>query len=122
MAFEEPVAFEKAVKRALRQELPPPDFAAKVLARAAALEAATRAPQSGTMIVLPVWRKPAAWAIAAGITLAALIPTGISEYRHRREHQAREASRQLLLALDITRLQLQKTKQRLQKVSKQNAL
>lgn len=116
------MAFEDELKRALRHEPPPPDFAAKVLARAAALDTAKPSLQAKEVIVLPVWRKPAAWAIAAGITLTALIPVGVSQYRHRQEQKALEAGRQLALALDITRIQLQKTKERLQKVSKQHAL
>lgn len=116
------MAFEDDLKRALRYEPPPPDFAAKVLARAAALDQRKSAVAPKKVIVLPIWRTPAAWAIAAGITLTALIPVGISEYRHRQEQKALEASRQLALALDITRIQLQKTRERLQKVSKQHAL
>ena len=74
------------------------------------------------VVVMPVWRRPAAWAIAAGITIAALIPGGVSEYHRRRQAKAAEAGRQLALALDITRVQLQKTRERLQKASKQHAL
>lgn len=114
----EPTKLEEDLKLALRRELPSSDFAAKVLAKAAALEA----PKQRKVIVLPVWRKPAAWAIAAGITLAAIIPAGIAEHRQRQERRAMEAGRQLALALNITRVQLQKTKERLQKASKQHAL
>ncbi len=114
--------FEDDLKKSLRRESPPLDFAAKVLARAAALDQAKAAAQKPKVVVRPVWRRPAAWAIAAGITVAALIPVGMVEYRHRQEEKAMEAGRQLALALDITRVQLQKTKERLQKASKQHAL
>ena len=106
--------FEDDLRRSLQRDPAPPDFAAKVLARAA------RLPQP-KLIVIPVWRRPAAWAIAAGITLAALIPAGLYEQRRRHEQKALEAQRQLVLALNITRAQLQKTKLRLQKATK-NAL
>lgn len=111
------MSFEDDLRYSLRREPPPADFATKVLARAAALEAA-----KPRVIVMPIWRRPVAWGIAAGITLAALIPTGVTEYRREQEARAAEAGRQLALALDITRIQLQKTRERLQKASKQNAL
>ncbi|HXJ39642.1 MAG TPA: hypothetical protein VNH18_10210 [Bryobacteraceae bacterium] len=105
------MAFENDLRQSLRKELPPPDFAAKVLARAAQLDARK-------VVVMPVWRRPAAWAIAAGVTLAAIIPAGIHEQRRRQEQKRLEAQRQLVLALNITRVQLQKTKQRLQKATR----
>lgn len=74
------------------------------------------------VVVLPVWRRPATWAIAAGITVAALIPAGMGEYHRRQEAKAAEAGRQLALALNITKIQLQKTREKLQKASKQHAL
>lgn len=117
----EPTKLEEDLKRVLRRELPSVDFVAKVLAKAAAVEKDTAARQR-RLVVFPVWRKPAAWAIAAGITLAAIIPAGVAEYRQRQERRAMEAGRQLALALTITRVQLQKTKERLQKASKQHAL
>jgi len=113
------VSFEDDVRHSLRRESPPEGFAAKVLARAAALEAVKPTPK---VVVMPVWRRPAAWAIAAGVTVAALIPAGMNEYRVRQEAKAADAARQLVLALDITRIQLQKTKEKLQKASKQHAL
>lgn len=115
------MSFEDDVRHSLRRESPPEGFAAKVLARAAALETQKAMP-APKVVVMPVWRRPAAWAIAAGITLAALIPTGMYEYRVRQEAKAADAARQLVLALDITRIQLQKTKVKLQKASKQHAL
>jgi hypothetical protein len=111
------VGFEDDLRYSLRREPAPPDFAVKVLASARALEA----PQP-KLVVMPVWRRPATWAIAAGITLAALIPPGVMKYRQEQQAKAAEAGRQLALALDITRTQLQKTKERLQKASKQHAL
>ncbi len=101
--------FEKELRGALRHESAPPDFAARVLARAAAL---TPKPK---VITIPLWRKPAAWAIAAGLTVAAVIPPAVLEHRHREELRAMEAQRQLFLALSITRAKLNQTKERIQR-------
>jgi len=101
--------FESELRAALRAEAPPEDFAAKVLARAAAL---SPKPQ---VIAIPLWRKPAAWALAAGLAVAAVIPPAASEYQRRRELRALEARRELLLALSITRAKLRQTRERVQK-------
>ena len=116
----EPTKLDQNLKRALRREVPSADFAARGLAQAAVLEKKVLAER--TIIVLPVWRKPAAWAIAAGITLAGINPAGISEYRKSEERKALQAGRQLALARNITRVQLQKTRERLQEASKQHAV
>lgn len=111
------MAFEEDLKRSLRREPAPADFAAKVLARTAALQ-----PAKPKVVVLPIWRRTATWSIAAGLAVAALIPPTIGEYHHKQEQKAAEAGRQLLLALDITRTQLQKTRTRIQKISRNHAL
>lgn len=89
--------FEDDLRAALRREPAPPDFAAKVIAR-------TR--------MVPFWRRPAALAIAAVLLLAAMIPQAVQE--HRRRQRALEARDQLILALSITRVQLQQVKDRIQ--------
>jgi hypothetical protein len=105
------VAFEDDLRRSLSREPAPADFAAKVLARAAALD-------KPKVVVMPVWRRPATWAIAAGVVMAAVIPAGLQEHRRRQEEKALEAQRQLVLALNITRVQLEKTKAKLQKATR----
>lgn len=87
---------EDDLRRALRREPAPPDFAAKVLARA------------GKPRTVPFWRRPAALPIAAVLTVTALIPASIYEYRQQR--RGIEARNQLLTALSITRAQLEQAK------------
>ena len=96
--------FDDDIRAALRREAAPLDFAAKVLARTA---------QQDRVIQLPVWRRPATWAMAAGLAIAGLTPPAILEYRHRRQEQrAIEARNQLMLALKITRVKLQQARDR----------
>lgn len=97
------------LRAALRREPAPAGFAAKVLARAAALNPPPK------VYVIPVWRRPAVWALAAGLAIAAVIPSAVSEYQRRRELRALEARRELLLALSITRAKLRQTKERMQR-------
>jgi hypothetical protein len=98
------VNLEEDLRAALRREPAPPGFAARVLAK-------TR--------VIPIWRRPVVWSIAAGLAVAALIP-GV--YEHRRRERAIEARDQLLLALSITRVQLQQTKEKIQHNSMRHKL
>jgi hypothetical protein len=81
--------FEDELRTALRREQPPPDFAAKIIAR-------TR--------VLPFWRRPATFALAAALAVAALVPPAVNHYR--RQQRAVEARAQLIEALAITKVQL----------------
>ena len=89
---------EDDLRRALRHEPAPADFAAKVIAKTQ-----TR--------VLPFWRRPVTLAIAAALTLAALVPPAV--YQYRRYERGIEARDQLLVALSITRSQLQQVKERI---------
>lgn len=93
MKWEEP-NIEDQLRAALRREPPPPEFAAKVVARARTAAS---------------WRKPAALALAAGFGIAAVIPPAVSEYR------AYEAKAQLLQALAITRVQFEQVRQKIQR-------
>ena len=81
--------FEDELRTALQREPAPPDFAAAVLSK-------TR--------VLPFWRRPATFALAAALAVAALIPPAVNEYR--RQQRAIEARDQLIEALAITKVQL----------------
>ena len=106
--------FEDELRGALRREPAPPDFAAKVLARA---QAESSVP--GNVITIPLWRRPAvAVAIAAGLALAALIPPAVSEYHRRQEVRGLEARRELLVALTITRAKLIEARTRIQRAQR----
>jgi hypothetical protein len=92
---------EDDLRRALEREQAPADFAARVLARAT----------PATPRVLPFWQRPMSLALAAMLAFAALVPPAIYEYQKRR--RAMEARDQLVLALSITRVQLQQVKERI---------
>jgi len=92
--------FDDELRAALQREPAPADFAARVLGKTTK----TRA--------LPLWRRPAALAIAAALALTALVPSAVYQYRqHRRAIEARD---QLILALSIARVQLQQVRERIQ--------
>ena len=105
--------FEDDLRAALRREQPPADFAARVLAKAA---------QTERVVAFPVWRRPATWAMAAGLAVAALVPPAVLEYRHREEQRALEAKHQLLSALSITRAKLRQTRERVHRATARHAL
>jgi ferric-dicitrate binding protein FerR (iron transport regulator) len=86
------------LRKALRREPAPPDFAAKVLART------SRRPRR---------RGPAVLALAAALALAAVIPPSVHQYRQRQ--RALEARGQLMAALSITRAQLQQAKEKIRR-------
>ena len=94
--------FDDTLRGALRREPAPPDFAGTVLARAR---------RSG----LPVWKRPVALALAAGLLLAVLIPPAISAHQRRERERAVEAEAQLVTALTITRSQLRRVSARIQR-------
>jgi hypothetical protein len=94
-------AFEKELRGALRREPPPADFAKRLKAR--------------LPVPIPIWRRPALWALAAALLLATLIPLGMSEYRHRQRERALEARRQLDIALRITSVKLRQARERVQR-------
>lgn len=96
---------EDDLRRALRRERAPADFAAKVLAKT-------------TARVVPFWRRPMALAIAAALTVTALVPSGVYEYR--RQRRAEEARDQLIVALSITRIQLQQVRERVRQNMRHN--
>ncbi|HVW87484.1 MAG TPA: hypothetical protein VHB50_22510 [Bryobacteraceae bacterium] len=102
------VNFEEELREAFRRESPSPDFAARVVARAAETK----------VTPIPFRSRPALWAIAAGLLLAAVVPPAVSEYHRRQEARALEARRQLITALTITRVQLRHTKERIQRATR----
>jgi hypothetical protein len=107
--------FEDTMRSAMRRDPAPADFAARVLAKTTALDGAARRPK---VLTMPIWRRPAAWAMAAGLTIAAVVPPSVMEYQRRREARALEAKRELLLALEVTRLKLKQTRERIQRNSR----
>jgi hypothetical protein len=113
--------FEDELREALRREPAPPDFAAKVLARAQAAKrgAIPNGRVPAKVVSVPLRRRPAvAIAIAAGLALAALIPPWVSEYHRRQEIRGLEARRELLLALTITRAKLIEARARIQRAQR----
>ena len=92
-----PEEFENQLRAALRREPPPPDFAAKVLAR-------TNSNRGNKRYWMP---------LAAALLAGAVIPAVVVE-RHRHE-QALEARRQLVSALQITRAKLNFAKEKIQR-------
>jgi hypothetical protein len=105
--------FEDDLRAALRREPPPADFAAKVLAAAA---------RQDRVVAFPFWRRPAGWALAAGLAAAAILPPAVLEYRHREERRALEAKHQLLSALNITRAKLRQTGERVHRATARHTL
>jgi hypothetical protein len=103
--------FEQELRSALRRDPAPHGFAAKVLARAAESKAPAK------VVKMPLWRRPAAWAVAAGIAVAALAPP-VVQYQRSREARAIEAKRELLLALEVTRTKLRQTRERIQRTTR----
>jgi hypothetical protein len=95
------VNLEDDLRGALRREPAPAEFAAGVLARTI-----FQKPR-----VLPFWRRPVTLAMAAALTFAAVVPPAVYEYR--RQRRALEARNQLILALSITRTQLQQVRDRI---------
>ncbi len=111
------VNLEDDLRAALRREPPPGDFAAKVLAVAARESA-----RQDSVVAFPFWRRPAVWAVAAGIAAAAILPPAVLEYRHREERRALEAKHELLSALSITRAKLRQTRERVHRATARHAL
>lgn len=91
---------EDELREALRREPAPDGFAARVLARASAA---------------PWWKRPATLALAAGLTVAALIPPAIMERHQRERERALDARNQLRAALAITRTQLEQTREKIRR-------
>ena len=90
---------EKALRASLRRKAAPPDFAAKVLAKARQPESISGAKKS--------WlRPPFTLALAAALMAVAIIPAVVLDYQHREEAKGLKAKRDLLTALAITRDQL----------------
>jgi len=105
--------FEDEIRAALRREPAPPDFAARVVALAA---------HRKKVRMMPSWRSPATWAMAAGIAVAALIPVGVVEHQNRERQRGLQAKAELYTALRITRSKLRQTKEKVRRVTTRRAL
>lgn len=111
---------EHDLRRALRREDPPPNFAQRLMARveqentSGAKQEHAHASGIRRLTLSPIWR----WA-AVGVTAVALV-VGATEYRaHERakeEAEARAAKRQVMLALRITGSKLRLAKQKVKAV------
>jgi hypothetical protein len=112
------VNFEDDLRDALRREPAPGDFTAKVLAAAAQQPSVHKR----GVAAFPFWRRPAAWAVAAGLAAAAMLPPAVLEYRHREEQRALEAKHELLFALSITRAKLRQTRERVHRATARHTL
>jgi hypothetical protein len=91
--------FEDELRTALRREPAPPDFAARLLSRTSLSKTV-----SLQKVALPFWRRPATFAMAAALAVAALVPSAV--YQYRQEQRALQARDQLIEALAITKVQL----------------
>jgi hypothetical protein len=93
--------FEDDLREALRHEPAPANFAEKVLAR-------TSGRRPG--------RRAAVLALAAALTMAAMIPPVLHQYRQRQ--RALEARDRLMAALSITKVQLQQMKEKIRRTTR----
>lgn len=100
------------LRESLRREDAPPDFAAKVLAKAPAPK----------MVVIPKlpkswWRRPATFALAAALAGMVIIPTVIVEQHRREQERGLKAKQDLMTALAITREQFGEAKVKLRQTT-----
>ena len=97
---------EQALRASLRRSAPPPDFAAKVLAK-------TRKPANGSNMS---WlRRPFTLAFAAALMAVAIIPAVVMDHERREAARGLKAKQDLLTALAITRDQLQHVRDEVRK-------
>ncbi len=109
-------SLEKALRESLRREPAPADFAAKVLAGVKTHSVVQMKPKPQSK---PWIARPMALALAAAIGAMAIIPSVVLEYHHRREEaRGQQAKHDLLIALAITRNQLQQVRQKVQHTGK----
>jgi hypothetical protein len=100
------VNFEEELRQAMRRAPAPADFAGRVLAKV---------PRSAPR---PVWRRPLALGLAAGLLMAAAIPMGVSEYKRRERERGLKATKQLMIALRVTSNRLRQTKEKIERATR----
>ncbi len=99
---------DDALRKALRREPAPPDFAAKVLAKA---RMPAVSPHVRTM--RKSWlQRPFVLALAATVAAVAIVPAVLLDYEHREQTKGLKAKRDLLTALAITRDQLRHAREK----------
>jgi hypothetical protein len=97
---------EQALRESLRRSAAPPHFTAKVLAK-------THQPAGGSRMS---WmRRPFALALAAALMAVAIIPAVVLDHQHREAAKGLKAKQDLLMALAITRDQLQHARNEVRK-------
>jgi hypothetical protein len=93
---------EDQLREALRRESPSADFTAKILEKTSGMQAVN---------VRKSWfQRPFSLALAAAVTAIAIVPAVVLEYQRREEARAMKARQDLIIALSITKEQLQQTK------------
>jgi hypothetical protein len=110
---------ENELRATLRREAAPPDFAARVLAKSREQEPAAKvvrldAARMAGPQTKSAWHRPVGLALAAAIAGLAIVPAAVLDYRRREEAKGRQAKQDLLIALAITRSQLQQARARIQ--------
>lgn len=104
--------FENEVRAALRRTPAPEGFAQRLSQRLRPEE---------KNLPTATWRRPAAWAIAAGLLIAAALPPAVVQYRHSRREKAMEAARQVEFALRLTSAKLRETREKVQRATRQKS-
>ncbi len=114
--------FEKQLREALGREDAPAGFAARVLAAAAAEKQVRVMPVAVAKLPkLPKqsWmQRPFALAIAATIAALAIVPAVVLDYQRREEARGMKAKQDLMVALSITKNQLQQARAKVQRSSR----
>ena len=102
---------DNELRAALRRQAPPPDFAAKVLAKTSAALPFPKPPKSRL-------QRPVTLAIAAAVMAMAVIPAVVVEYQRREDAKGMKAKQDLMIALAITKNQLQQTKEMIRRTTR----
>jgi hypothetical protein len=98
------------LREALRRESPPEDFAAKILAKTSGLQ---------VIQTRKAWfQRPFSLALAAAVTAVAIVPAVVLEYQRREEARGIKARQDLIIALSITKEQLQQTKDMIRRTTR----
>lgn len=108
---------EKALRGALRRTEAPPDFAAKVLAKARVPLPVAKFP-GGQKPSIAWARRPFTLALAAALACVAIIPAVVVEHQRREEAKGLKAKQDLLTALAITRDQLQQAREKVRRTTR----
>jgi undecaprenyl pyrophosphate phosphatase UppP len=101
---------EDQLREALRRENPSADFTATILAKTSGIQAVK---------ARKTWfQRPFSLALAAAVTAIAIVPAVVLEYQRREEVRALKARQDLIIALAITKEQLQQTKDMIRRTTR----